>query len=58
MDAELKRVESAKEEAEAALNQIYLDALKRVGEENSMIFQIHIMMLRDDDFFDAIQDCI
>ena len=58
VDAELKRVESAKEEAEAALNQIYLDALKRVGEENSMIFQIHIMMLQDDDFFDAIQDCI
>lgn len=58
VEAELKRVESAKEEAESALNQIYLDALKRVGEENSMIFQIHIMMLQDDDFFDAIQDCI
>ena len=58
VEAELKRVENAKEEAETALNQIYLDALKRVGEENSMIFQIHIMMLQDDDFFDAIQDCI
>ena len=23
-----------------------------------MIFQIHIMMLQDDDFFDAIKDCI
>lgn len=58
VEAEIKRVESAKEEAEAALNRIYLDALKRVGEENSMIFQIHIMMLQDDDFFDAIKDCI
>lgn len=58
VEKELERVDAAKEEAVKELNQIYLKALKRVGEENSMIFQIHIMMLQDDDFFDAIQDCI
>lgn len=58
VEKELERVDAAKEEAVKELNKIYLKALKRVGEENSMIFQIHIMMLQDDDFFDAIQDCI
>ncbi len=58
VEAELTRLNSAKEAAIDALNTIYLNALKRVGEENSMIFQIHIMMLQDEDFFNAIQDRI
>lgn len=56
--AELVRLEAAKNSAIDALNAIYLKALKRVGEENSMIFQIHIMMLQDEDFFGAIQNKI
>jgi len=32
--------------------------MKRVGEKNSMIFQIHIMMLQDDDFYSAMQNAI
>ena len=56
--AELSRLETAKEVAVEALNKIYLNALKRVGEANSMIFQIHIMMLQDEDYFNAIQDAI
>lgn len=56
--AELSRLETAKEVAVEALNKIYLNALKRVGEANSMIFQIHIMMLQDEDYFSAIQNAI
>lgn len=56
--AELSRLEKAKDLAIDALNAIYLKALKRVGEENSMIFQIHIMMLQDEDFFSSIQNKI
>lgn len=54
--AELERLENAKRLAVDALNAVYLSALKRVGEKNSMIFQIHIMMLQDEDFFGAIRD--
>lgn len=55
VDSELTRLNTAKETAIEALNSIYLNALKRVGEKNSMIFQIHIMMIQDEDFFGAIQ---
>ena len=58
IEAELSRLETAKEVAVEALNKIYMNALKRVGEANSMIFQIHIMMLQDEDYFNAIQDAI
>lgn len=57
-ETELNRLETAKAEAVEALNAIYLNALKRVGEHNSMIFQIHIMMLQDEDFYSAIQERI
>lgn len=58
VESELARLNAAKEATIDALNVIYLNALKRVGEENSMIFQIHIMMLQDEDFFSAIQNMI
>lgn len=57
-EPELARLDAAKEASIAALNAIYMNALKRVGEESSMIFQIHIMMLQDEDFFGAIQNMI
>jgi len=56
--AELSRLNSAKDAAVEALNEIYRKALKRVGEANSMIFQIHIMMLQDEDYYNTIQDAI
>jgi phosphoenolpyruvate-protein phosphotransferase (PTS system enzyme I) len=56
--SELVRLDVARESTIKALNTIYLNALKRIGEENSMIFQIHIMMLQDEDFFSAIQNII
>jgi phosphoenolpyruvate-protein phosphotransferase (PTS system enzyme I) len=58
IESELVRLDGAKDTAINALNAIYVKALKRVGEENSMIFQIHIMMLQDEDFFNTIQNII
>ncbi|HEX2985208.1 MAG TPA: phosphoenolpyruvate--protein phosphotransferase [Caproiciproducens sp.] len=58
VQTEIKRVTAAREKAENRLNQIYLEAMKRVGEEHSMIFQIHIMMLQDEDYFDSIKSII
>lgn len=55
---ELSRLETAKKEALGFLNEIYLTSLKRVGEKDSMIFQIHMMMLQDEDFLDAIKNKI
>ncbi|QEY34718.1 phosphoenolpyruvate--protein phosphotransferase [Caproiciproducens galactitolivorans] len=58
VEAELARLDEAKKTSVEALNAIYAKALKRVGEANSMIFQIHIMMLQDEDFYGAIQTAI
>ena len=58
VQAEIDRVVEARKKAENSLNAIYLEAVKRVGEENSMIFQIHIMMLQDEDYFDSIKSII
>lgn len=55
---ELARLEAAQEKTVDTLNGIYLESRKRVGEQNSMIFQIHKMMIQDEDFSGAIRDKI
>ena len=57
-EAELKRVEAAKEKAKEQLQTIYDKALKEVGEENAAIFEVHMMMLDDDDYNDSIKNII
>lgn len=57
-DEELARLETAKEKASAQLREIYEKALKEVGEANAQIFDIHMMMLEDDDYNDAITEMI
>ena len=52
-EAEKARVEAAKA---AAAEQ--LKALKEVGETNAQIFEIHMMMLEDDDYNESIQNII
>ena len=49
VQAELARVEAAKERATEEHSQIYEKALREVGETNAQIFEIHMMMLEDDD---------
>ncbi len=55
---EIKRYEEAKEKAIKALNNLYEKALVDVGEANAMIFEIHAMMLEDDDYNDSIYNII
>ena len=57
-DKELERVENAKAEAVKQLQAIHDKALKEVGEANAEIFEIHIMMLDDDDYNDSIRNII
>lgn len=57
-DAELARVEDAKAQATAQLQEIYEKALKEVGEANAQIFAIHMMMIDDDDYNESIQSII
>lgn len=56
--AEKARVEAAKEKATAQLQEIYNKALKEVGEANAQIFEIHMMMIEDEDYNDSIVSII
>lgn len=57
-DGELERLDRARKETAGQLNEIYLKSLNQVGEKDSMIFQIHSMMLEDEDFQEAIRETI
>ncbi|MBQ1538621.1 MAG: phosphoenolpyruvate--protein phosphotransferase [Ruminococcus sp.] len=57
-EAELQRLEQAKAEAVGQLSEIYEKALKEAGESSAQIFEIHIMMLEDDDYNDSIKGII
>lgn len=57
-EAEKARVEAAKTAAAEQLQAIYEKALKEVGETNAQIFEIHMMMLEDDDYNESIQNII
>ncbi len=55
---ELERVDRAKEKALEELEEIYEKALVEVGETNAQIFEIHMMMLEDDDYNESIRHII
>ena len=57
-DAELARLCVAKEKATQQLSEIHEKALKEVGEANAQIFEIHMMMIEDDDYNDSIKNII
>lgn len=56
--AEMERLENAKSQAVEQLQEIYEKALKEVGETNAQIFEIHMMMIEDEDYNDAIAEMI
>lgn len=58
IDTELKKLEAAKQKALHQLEGIYEKALKEVGEANAAIFDIHMMMVEDEDYNDAIVEMI
>jgi phosphotransferase system enzyme I (PtsI) len=55
---ELERVENAKSKALEQLSAIHEKALKEVGETHAQIFEIHMMMIEDDDYNDSIRSII
>ena len=57
-EGEKKRVAEAKQAATEQLQRIYDKALKEVGETNAQIFEIHMMMLEDDDYNESIENII
>ena len=58
IDAEISRYETAKEEAIEQLNDLYKKAVTEVGEANAEIFNIHAMMLEDDDYNESVHNII
>ncbi len=58
IQAEKSRLENAKQEAVKQLEEIYSKALVSVGEANAKIFEIHLMMLEDDDYNESILNII
>ncbi len=57
-DAEYLRFTEAKEKAIAQLKKLQKKALEEVGKDNAAIFDIHILMLEDADYLDAIKSMI
>ncbi len=57
-DGEKARVGAAKEAAIQQLQAIYEKALKEVGETHAQIFEIHMMMIEDDDYNESIESII
>ena len=57
-EAEIKRLEAAKVIALAQLQKIYEKAKKEVGEDNAAVFEVHMMMMDDEDYLDAIYNTI
>ncbi|MEI3280211.1 MAG: phosphoenolpyruvate--protein phosphotransferase [Eubacterium ramulus] len=58
VEAEVKRFQDAKEAAQAQLGELYDKAVKEVGEANAAIFEMHQMLLEDEDYQDSAENII
>ena len=56
--SEIGRYEAARQKAMEQLNALYEKAVKEVGEMNAAVFEVHAMMLEDDDYVDSIINII
>ena len=57
-ESEAKRVTEAVEKSQDQLGRLYDKAVKEVGEASAAIFEVHQMMLEDEDYLEAIQNMI
>ena len=57
-ELEIERYRQAKQTAMEQLQGLYQKALKEVGEANAAIFEIHQMMLEDDDYNESVENII
>ena len=55
---EISRYESARERAAKELSELYSTALKKIDAESAEIFEIHGMMLEDEDYNDRVRSLI
>ena len=55
---ELRQLEAALQTARGQLGRLYESARERAGEESAQVFQIHQMMLEDEDYLEAIRDAV
>lgn len=55
---EIKKFEKAKQKAIDELKLLYEKALKEVGETNASVFEIHQMMIEDEDYNDSVINMI
>ena len=58
VEAEVARVTEAIETAKTQIGELYEKALAEVGEESAAIFEVHQMMLEDDEYLDSIFNMI
>ena len=57
-EAEVNRVDEAVKASQQQLQKLYDKAVKEVGEASAAIFEVHQMMLEDEDYLEAIQNMI
>ena len=57
-EAEIKRVDEALEKSKEQLQKLYDKAVQEVGEASAAIFEVHQMMLEDEDYLEAIQNMV
>lgn len=57
-EAEAARVDVALKVSQEQLQKLYDKAVKEVGEASAAIFEVHQMMLEDEDYLEAIQNMI
>ena len=55
---EIERYQMASQKASEQLKQLYDKALQEVGEANAAVFEVHMMMLEDDDYVSSIVNMI
>ena len=57
-EAEVKRVDEALKASQEQLQKLYDKAVREVGEASAAIFEVHQMMLEDEDYLEAIQNMV
>lgn len=57
-NAEMARITDAVEKSQEQLQKLYDKAVKEVGEASAAIFEVHQMMLEDEDFQEAIESMV
>ena len=57
-EQEVSRYQNAKEKAIQELQELYDKALREIGQANAAIFEVHQMMLEDDDYNDSVENMI